>query len=122
MMVSLTTIASNQEPLRQRGFEKVVILKLRKHLEGSFTMSGGCHISYSIDVDYSLVPPRINSFHGSVTMSGNCSGEQTFRGSANTDAQGTITSVSTDLKGEELQSAEFNNALAKSLNEQNLFK
>lgn len=93
----------------------------KRHLEGSFTLSGGCHIKYSVDIDYQLIPPRINSIHGSVTMTGNCSGTQTFRASATTNDKGQITSVETDLKDKYLQTEEFNSAFAKSLNELRIF-
>ena len=94
----------------------------KRHFEGTITLSGGCKIKYSIDIDYQLIPPRVNSIHGSLTMSGNCSGTQTFRASANTNNEGTITSVETDLKGKELESEEFKDAFVKELNELNIFE
>ncbi|MGL2965967.1 hypothetical protein [Flavobacterium sp. XGLA_31] len=94
----------------------------KKHIEGDIKLSGGCVIHYSIDIDYQLFPPRINSIHGSITMTGPCSGTQTFKAVATTDEKGTITALETDLTDKNLQTKEFNEALMKSLNEQNIFE
>lgn len=48
------------------------------HLSGNVTMSGGCVIHYEIDVNYSLIPPRLNGVSGTLTMGAGCSGSQTF--------------------------------------------
>jgi len=41
-----------------------------KHVHGSTTSLNGCKIDIDGDVDYSLIPPRINGFHGTVHLSG----------------------------------------------------
>ena len=35
-----------------------------KHVHGSTTSLNGCKIDIDGDLDYSLIPPRINGFHG----------------------------------------------------------
>ena len=41
-----------------------------KHVHGSTTSLNGCKVEIDGDVDYSLIPPRINGFHGMVRLSG----------------------------------------------------
>jgi hypothetical protein len=41
-----------------------------KHIHGSTTSLNGCKVDIDGDVDYSLIPPRINGFHGTVHLSG----------------------------------------------------
>ncbi len=41
-----------------------------KHVHGSTTSLNGCKIDIDGDLDYSLIPPRINGFHGTVHLSG----------------------------------------------------
>lgn len=100
---------------------KSELLKVRT-FKGSITLSGGCHISYSITIDYSLLPPAINSVHGSLTFSGSCTGTQTFRMAAKTDKDGNVLSVESDVKLEESKMEEFNSAFVKELNSLSLFK
>ncbi len=94
----------------------------KRHFEGSITLSGGCVIKYSIDIDFQLMPPRVNSIHGSLTLTGSCEGTQTFKASAATNEKGTITAVETDLKDKNLQTKEFKEAFIKSLNELKIFE
>ncbi|MDB5200859.1 MAG: hypothetical protein JWQ27_268 [Ferruginibacter sp.] len=55
------------------------------HVTGSVTLSGGCHVSYDLWVDVSIIPPRYNGISGTITMSGNCSGTQTINARASVD-------------------------------------
>jgi hypothetical protein len=41
-----------------------------KHIHGSTTSLNGCKVDIDGDVHYSLIPPRITGFHGSVHLSG----------------------------------------------------
>lgn len=91
-----------------------------KTISGSITLSGGCHVKYTITVDYDIVPPRVNSIHGTVTMSGPCSGTQTFSARATLNGGNQFTSIETTLTGM-LQSPELNGAMLESLNAANLF-
>lgn len=87
-----------------------------KTIKGSITLSGGCHVNYSITIDYDLFPPRVNSVHGTVTMSGNCSGTQTFRVSTQIDPKGIITDAEVINCGNEIiDSSEFKTAISKQL-------
>ena len=97
------------------------LLKIR-HFTGSITLSGGCHVSYSIDIDYSILPPGVNSIHGTLTLSGNCSGTQSFRASAVTNKKGEILSTDNNSDDEIIRSEEFKVTFAKSLNELKIFE
>lgn len=87
----------------------------KKTFEGDITLSGGCHVHYVITVDYSILTLSVNSIHGTFTMSGNCSGTQSFRGTAQTDEKGNVIGFSSDAKGDELQSEEFISSMVKIL-------
>lgn len=107
---AITPIAIEQDaPLR------------KKHFAGSVTLSGGCTISYSIDIEYTIVPPSVTSIHGSLSFSGTCTGTQTFRARANTDGDGLITSIESDSKDENVQSEEFKKLLIEKLNQERIF-
>jgi hypothetical protein len=41
-----------------------------KHVHGSTTSLNGCKVEIDGDVEYSVIPPRINGFHGVVHLSG----------------------------------------------------
>ena len=41
-----------------------------KHVHGSATSLEGCKVDIDGDVEYSLIPPRISGFHGTVHLSG----------------------------------------------------
>lgn len=87
-----------------------------KTITGSITLSGGCHVNYSITIDYDLFPPRVNSVHGTVTMSGNCSGTQSFRVASQVDPKVIITVAQVMYTGNQnLDSNEFNLAISKKL-------
>ncbi len=43
---------------------------LRKHVDVSITSTQGCTVHIVGEVDYSLIPPGINGFEGTVTISG----------------------------------------------------
>jgi hypothetical protein len=99
------------------------VLKV-KIIKGSITLSGGCHVDYTITVDYDIIPPRVNSIHGTVTLSGNCSGTQTFKMAANTNKKGEVLSLESDIDLKEIESEreEFNKAFIEDLNSLNLFQ
>jgi hypothetical protein len=41
-----------------------------KHVHGSTTSLNGCKVDIDGDIEYSVIPPRIIGFHGSVHLSG----------------------------------------------------
>jgi hypothetical protein len=41
-----------------------------KHIHGSTTSLNGCKVDIDGDVEYSIIPLRINGFHGVVHLSG----------------------------------------------------
>lgn len=95
------------------------VLKV-KEVTGSITLSGGCKITYTLVIDYDVIPPRINSIHGTLTMSGPCSGTQTFFVTATLDNDNRFTDIKTDLPAE-YQKPRLYNAMLESLNAANLF-
>ncbi len=112
--------AESRNPYSETEFEAKLIKV--KTFKGKLTLSGGCNVEYSITIDYDILPPRINSVHGTVTLSGNCTGTQTFRMSAATDDKGKVLSVNSDVKLDGLRIDEFNAAFTKELNDLNLFQ
>lgn len=42
----------------------------KKHIKGDTTSLNGCKVEIDGDVVYTLIPPRITGFHGSVHISG----------------------------------------------------
>lgn len=94
----------------------------RYHAVGTIHLSGGCTVSYDAWIDYTLIPPGINSIHGSVTLSGSCSGSQTFRSTADVAEDKTITNVVVEFSDSILNSEEFAKALEVELNSFELFK
>jgi len=93
----------------------------KKTFSGSITLSGGCRVKYVITVDYDLFPPTINSVSGTVTLSGPCSGTQTFSARATTDERGTVTNLESDIRLESVNAGELNSRLAQEINQQHLF-
>lgn len=83
---------------------------LKKEVNASITSTGGCTFSIHGYVTYSLFPPSISGFTGTVTLSGTCSGTYTFaRGDYNTetDGEGNIRSGIWDIhSSEDISSAE----------------
>jgi hypothetical protein len=41
-----------------------------KHVHGSTTSLNGCKVDVDGDIVYSMIPPRITGFHGTVHLSG----------------------------------------------------
>lgn len=102
------------------GMEKDFFRKA--HLEGTIRLSGGCVIHYSIDVEYTIIPPAIQGVSGTLTMSGPCSGSQTFSARATTSESGTVETVTFNPSRGVLADPEFNRAFVNELNNANLFR
>jgi hypothetical protein len=49
-----------------------------KHVNLTFTSTGGCSVHIEGDVTYSLIPFSVTGFHGNITLSGSCSGSYNF--------------------------------------------
>ncbi len=50
----------------------------KKHVDATITSTSGCQIHIVGDVNYTIFPPNITGFTGTVTLSGTCSGSYTF--------------------------------------------
>ncbi len=99
-------------------------LKLFKkfHIVGSLTTAQGCHMSYDLWLDVSIIPLRFNSLTGTITTSGNCAGVQSINV---TSLRGTIeenTKETSDFKIDDqifsnsLDQAHFEKVLQKQIN------
>ncbi len=75
---------------------------LQKHVEGTITL-GPCQISYNGDITYSLFPPNISGFHGTVTFGGGCHGTITCMIVPHHNADGTIVDLTYAYAGGDME-------------------
>lgn len=125
--------------LKAQNFDETKLHKdelFKKYVYDGNYNNGSCHVHYHIEIDYSILPPRINSVHGYFKTSG-CNGTYNFRltgepaaeeheypfdSNVEVDGKGIIKNVEYGLDYTLFETEEFKKYFLETLNGLHLFK